>query len=110
MNEPRDSSDGPARLGSEGSKESSSDNANVTADNMSLIESMDGRADNQFLDDLSAAVRFKSFLVGRGRPVSSDVSKGLGKLVSLFAAELEEFERQTRDREQPTKRNHVSAM
>jgi hypothetical protein len=49
-------------------------------------------ADYQFLDDLSAASRFKTFLVGTGAKVPDDILKGLATLVAVFSDDLSEFE------------------
>jgi hypothetical protein len=51
-----------------------------------------GTIDQQFLDDLSAANRLKSFLVGRGQRISEDASRGIAQLVSDFASDLAEYE------------------
>jgi len=51
------------------------------------------QADAEFLSDLAAAARFKTFLVGRGRPVSLETSVGLGKLFTEFSEDLEDHER-----------------
>jgi hypothetical protein len=50
------------------------------------------QTDEQFIDDLVAANRFKTFLVGRGADVPPEVSKGLAQLVSQFADEIAEFD------------------
>jgi hypothetical protein len=63
-----------------------------------LVNASNERADDQFLDDLSAAGRFKTFLVSRGRPVSAEVSEGIGRLLSAFSDDLKFFEHQTRIR------------
>jgi hypothetical protein len=49
-------------------------------------------ADVQFMDDLSAANRFKSFLVGAGAGVPSDVLRGLGALSSAFSDDVSKYE------------------
>jgi hypothetical protein len=54
-------------------------------------------ADREFLDDLAAANRFKSFLVGRGRPVTFGTSAGLGSLLTEFGTDLKEYENQVRE-------------
>jgi hypothetical protein len=64
-----------------------------------LVEDLDREADYQFLDDLGAVGRFKTFLVGRGRPVSDEVSAGIGKLLTAFVRDLERYEDQIRDQE-----------
>ena len=64
-----------------------------------LVEDQTRDADHQFLDDLGAVGRFKTFLVGRGRPVSDEVSAGIGKLLTTFVTDLEKYEAQIRDQE-----------
>lgn len=57
--------------------------------------------DDQFLDDLSAASRMKSFLVGRGIEVSSEISAGISTLLSKFYRDTQNYEEKMRkqDRE-----------
>ncbi len=47
------------------------------------------RADAAFIDDLIAANRFKTFLVGTGVLVPVDVLQGLSRLMSEFADDIE---------------------
>jgi hypothetical protein len=51
------------------------------------------------LDDLGAANRFKSFLIGSGVEVAKEVTEGLANLVSAFSEELDAFERKVREQE-----------
>jgi hypothetical protein len=65
----------------------------------SLVADPERAADDQFLDDLGAVGRFKTFLIGRGRPVSDEVSAGIGKLLTTFVSDLEKYENHTREKE-----------
>ena len=56
----------------------------------------DGRPDDQFLSDLSAAIRLKSFLVGGGNEIPKDAAKGLADLVSTFAEDIRVYELKVR--------------
>lgn len=49
-------------------------------------------ADNQFIDDLIAAVRLKNFLIGRGVDVPAEVSQGLARLSTRFPVEMSNAE------------------
>ncbi len=51
-----------------------------------------GKSDEQFLDDLSAANRFKAFLIASAVDVPGDVSKGIAELVSAFDVDLRQHE------------------
>lgn len=60
-----------------------------------FIENEDG-FDSQFLDDLVAANRFKTFLSGKGVDISYEISHGLATLVTAFASDIAAFARQYR--------------
>jgi hypothetical protein len=64
-----------------------------------LVEDFEAQADAQFLDDLGAVSRFKTFLLSKGRPVDPDVSEGVAKLVTTFLPDLKQHELLVRDRE-----------
>lgn len=49
--------------------------------------------DSQFIDDLVAANRFKTFLVGRGVDVPERVLEGLGGLMTHFKDDVEAFKK-----------------
>jgi hypothetical protein len=51
----------------------------------------EGSADQAFIDDLVAADRFKSFLVGRGVDIPKDVLEGLAALSTVFADDIAEY-------------------
>ena len=53
-------------------------------------------ADSDFLSDLAAANRFKTFLLGRGRAVTQETSVGIAKLVAEFSEDLDWHERHVR--------------
>jgi hypothetical protein len=58
-----------------------------------LVESdSDSKFDQQFIDNLVAADRFNTFLVGRGVEVPFDVSNGISELVSAFANDIAKAE------------------
>jgi hypothetical protein len=61
------------------------------------ILSTEGGADEQFLDDLSAANRLKSFLVGRGQQLSQDTSRDIGQLLLIFGGDIKQYEQNIRD-------------
>lgn len=48
--------------------------------------------DSQFVDDLVAANRFKTFLVGRGVDVPERVLEGLGGLMTQFKDSVKTFQ------------------
>jgi hypothetical protein len=64
-----------------------------------LVENFGVQADAQFLDDLGAVSRFKTFLLSRGRPVGPEVSEGVAKLMTTFLPDLKRHELLVRDRE-----------
>jgi hypothetical protein len=69
--------------------ESAPQSATPAAPNKTLIEPDSGpESDGQFIDNLVAADRFKTFLVGRGVEVPFGVSQGISELVSAFAHEI----------------------
>jgi hypothetical protein len=51
--------------------------------------------DDQFIDDLIAANRLKTFLHARGIETSKELAFGLARLVSAFAEEIQAFEART---------------
>jgi hypothetical protein len=64
-----------------------------------VAEKPESPPDDQFLDDLSAAIRLKSFLVGAGREVPKDVTKGMAELVAVFDEDIRAYERRVREDE-----------
>jgi hypothetical protein len=61
-----------------------------------LVASSEGRPDDQFLSDLSAVVRLKSYLSGAGREIPKEVSKGIADVLSAFERDLRVYELQVR--------------
>jgi hypothetical protein len=53
-----------------------------------LIADPQASADPEFLDDLVAANRLKTYLVGHGVEVPEEVLRGLGDLLTLFAEDI----------------------
>lgn len=45
-------------------------------------------ADAQFIDDLVATLKLKSFLIGRGVSVPEAVTKGLAELANVFQHDI----------------------
>jgi hypothetical protein len=69
--------------------ESPPESATSAASNKTLVEPYSGdQVDTQFIDNLVAADRFKTFLVGRGVEVPFGVSRGISELVSAFASDI----------------------
>jgi hypothetical protein len=66
-------------------------------------------AEEQFLDDLSAANRCKTFLVGVGAGVPNDVLKGLGALTSAFSGDLAIYEARFRPATHPPNERGIHA-
>jgi hypothetical protein len=64
----------------------------------SAVLSQSGEWDRQFVDDLVAANRFKTFLVARGAPVPKEVLKGLGDLSSDFSPDIDRFIEDVKER------------
>lgn len=50
-------------------------------------------ANHAFLDDLDAAIRLKSYLVGRGISVPSEVIKAIAFLESRYETEISMFKK-----------------
>lgn len=72
-----------------GQAESAPEPATPAASNKTLIEpGSDFGFDEQFIGNLVAADRFKTFLVGRGVEVPFGVSRGISELVSAFANDI----------------------
>jgi hypothetical protein len=55
----------------------------------SLVADQYEPADPLFVDDLVAAIRFKTFLLSRGEDVPDRVSEGMSRLVAAFRIDIE---------------------
>ena len=73
--------------------------------------SIEGEPDPIFLDDLIAANHFKTFLVGRGIDLPTEVTDGLSLLIATFQNDIgwyraTEEKQAPRDRVWPWQRRH----